>query len=318
VVEWSKRAVPYCETHPGIDPGLYAGVLGPSAHMLSNFDVATAVAWSERAVTLCRPLGPSQALMVALTNLNWTYFDILGDVERGAAANAEAEAIFHQLGAASFSPARHITWAAHFAQFNGRLAFTRGQFQEAKALAAESYRLYQQVGSPNGIDPLTGLGEACLQLEEHDQASAHFQDALRQTGALPTFWGLNRKNSALRWLGLVALKRGRLDEAPAHSRDALKLAAELDDYTIAASCLGLLAHLAVQVGQPVRAARLSGAAQALTAQQGRQPWIDTSLDTLMPGWQMGAGASALAAAYEAGQAMRADEAIAFALSESAA
>jgi tetratricopeptide (TPR) repeat protein len=311
--EWSRRAVAYCETHSGIPPQLYAGLLGPAAHLLSDLDVATAVAWSERAVALCQRLGPSQALMVALTDLNWTYFDILGDVERGAAANAEAEAIFQQLGAASFSRAKHITWAAHFVQFSGRLAFKRGQFQSAKVLAAESYQLCRQVGSPNGIDPLTDLGAACLNLGEYDQAQDHFLDALRQTDALPTYWAQNRKNSALRWLGLLELKRGRLDEALAYSHDALKLAAELDDDTIAAGCLGLLAHLAVQAGDPLRAARLSGAAQAMTARQGRQPWIDSSLDTLVPGWRLSGDQAAIETAYRAGQAMPADDAMALAL-----
>jgi tetratricopeptide (TPR) repeat protein len=158
-----------------------------------------------------------------------------------------------------------------------------------------------------------GLGEACLQLGEHDQASAHFQNALRKADALPTFWGLDRKNSALRWLGLAALKRGRLDEALAYAHDALKLAAERNDYIIAAGCLGLLAHLAVQAGDPLRAARLSGAAQAMTARQGRQPWIDSSLDTLVPGWRLSGDQAAIETAYRAGQAMPADDAMALAL-----
>jgi len=318
-LEWGKRAVAYCETHPTVTPRLYTTLLRTTAGMISHFDVSTALAWSKRAVELCRRMGPDDqdALMQALVYLGSTYFDILGDVERGSALSAEAEAIFEKLGPAALSPARRITWAAHFAQARGRQADKQGRPQEAKAFAAESVRLYRQVGSPNAIDPLIGLGAACVSLGEFDEADAHFRQALHETATLDTYWAKNRKNSALRWLGLLELRRGRLDQAWEYCQDALRMAAELSDDTIAASCLGLMARLAAQQDQPLRAARLAGAAQAMITRQGRKPWEDTSLDTLLPGWRARAEA-AIEAAYAAGLTMTGEEAIAVALRPSEA
>ena len=71
--------------------------------------------------------------------------------------------------------------------------------------------------------------------------------------------------------------------------------------------------IAAAQGQPLRAARLAGAAQALYARQGRKPWEDSSLDTLLPGWQAGPDQPALAAAFAEGLAMTAEPAIAYAL-----
>ncbi len=317
---WSRRTVAYCETHSEVSPRLYAGLLGPSAHMLSNTDLPTAVIWSERAVEICRGLGPAgeDALMVALEDLWWTYFDILGNIENGAAASAEAEVIFKKLGPAAFSPTLQVTWAARFAQDNCRLASALGDYPAAKAFAAESIRLFRQVGSPNGVDPLLELGAACLHLGEYDQAREHFLTVLRVLAPLASYWGLNRTNSAQRWLGRLELKAGRPDQALSYTTDALRLAVEVSDYIIAGHCLGLLSYLAAQAGQTRRAAALSGAWQALSARQGRTPWIEAGLDEVLPNWRARPDASALAAACAAGQAMLPDEAITFALTGNAA
>ena len=64
-----------------------------------------------------------------------------------------------------------------------------------------------------------------------------------------------------------------------------------------------------------RAARLSGAAKALYARQRRNAWEDSSLETLLPGWQAGPDQAAIARAFAAGQAMDTEEAVAVALGE---
>ncbi|MEP7357396.1 MAG: LuxR C-terminal-related transcriptional regulator [Anaerolineales bacterium] len=316
-LEWDKRGVADCETHPAISARLYAALLGPAAHLLSNTDLPTAVIWAERAVEICRRLGPAgkAALMAALEDLWWTYFDILGNVEDGAAASAEAEAIFKELGAEAFSPAVHITWAARFAQDNCRLANALGNYAAAKTFAAESIRLFALVGSPNGIDPLISLGSACLNLEEYDQAREHFRTVIRELTSLGSYWGLNRKNSALRWLGLAELKAGRPDEALSYAEDALRLAVEISDEIIAANCLALFAAIAVRQTRLARAARLAGAAQALYAAQGRKPVEEFSLETLLPGWPNRPKPDDIAQAFAAGCAMPAKAALAYALDE---
>ena len=69
-------------------------------------------------------------------------------------------------------------------------------------------------------------------------------------------------------------------------------------------------------GQALRAATLSGAAAALGKRQGRRPWDDSSSDTLLPGWRERPDQAAIGEAIELGQAMDADEAVAYALDSS--
>jgi hypothetical protein len=74
-----------------------------------------------------------------------------------------------------------------------------------------------------------------------------------------------------------------------------------------------LAGIRAGQGQPMQAARLSGAAQALYAKQRRKPWENSTLDMLLPGWREGPDHEPIQAAYKAGQAMTSEQAVAYAL-----
>ena len=58
----------------------------------------------------------------------------------------------------------------------------------------------------------------------------------------------------------VAHARGHLDRAEAFGREALGLLRELNDGWWTARCLNVLIVLAVELGDPLRASRLLGAA----------------------------------------------------------
>jgi hypothetical protein len=106
-----------------------------------------------------------------------------------------------------------------------------------------------------------------------------------------------------------------LDQAREYCQASIRLAAEIPDYNIVASCLGLFAGIAAKQGRRRRAARLAGASAAMYARQKRNPWEDSSLDTLLPGWREGLEPDAIEEAYQAGQAMSTDEAVAMALAD---
>ena len=65
----------------------------------------------------------------------------------------------------------------------------------------------------------------------------------------------------------------------------------------------------------VRAARLAGAAQALYAKYGRKLLEDSSLDTLLPGWLDRPDRGVISTAFDAGKSLNAEQAAAYALSD---
>jgi hypothetical protein len=85
------------------------------------------------------------------------------------------------------------------------------------------------------------------------------------------------------------------------------------DYNIIAACLGISAAIAARQGKAVRATTLSAASEAMIGRQGRRPWVDFGLDSLLPGWRERDDFATLAEAFAAGQAMTNEQAVAYAL-----
>ena len=157
------------------------------------------------------------------------------------------------------------------------------------------------------------LGEATLNLGEYEQARGHFLEALSLSMVLTGDGADNAQADAMRWLADVDIRQGNLARALDYCLASLRQANNIPDYNIIASDLGLAATVFSRQGQPERAACLSGASQAMYVRQQRQPWEDASLDTLLPGWRDRPDHAAINAAFEAGQALTSEQAVAYAL-----
>jgi predicted ATPase/DNA-binding CsgD family transcriptional regulator len=313
---WHRRAVAWCECHAGVSPALYASVLGQASHAVALNDPQAALRWAQRAVDVCRGLDPAdpENLMWRLVDLAFTYLRDLNEPEPARRIFNEAEGMLPAVATTQYSPETYQRVRASFAGMNSSLANGLGQYQAAKRYASESIKLREAGGDRwQNVRPLLEVGQACFYLEEFDQARDHFLAALSLIEEI----GDGRKAYALRWLGAVDWQTGQLERALQYCQESLKEAEKIPDRNIIASCLGVCAGIAAKAGQAARAARLSGAAKALYAKQGRKPWEDSSLDTLCPGWAEWPDAAALTAAFETGQAMSADQAMAYALSDEA-
>ena len=237
----------------------------------------------------------------------------LDEVEQALALHAEVEAFLLANGRLP-----HVLGArATFARLTSVLALKTGRYQEAILHGRESLRLIEESGGPlwEHVALLINLGDAYFHLGQADEARAHLLEALRRademTGRLGTTW----QGAVRRWLGLADYQRGNLDRALEYVGEGLRLGQQIRDNNIIALCVGLSAAIAAKQGQPVRAARLAGASAAMWARQKRKPREDSSLDTLLPGWREGPERAAIQAAFEAGQAMNAEQAVAYALGE---
>jgi hypothetical protein len=116
-------------------------------------------------------------------------------------------------------------------------------------------------------------------------------------------------------LALVALEEGDLDEAAAHFKEALVASAELEDSWITPRALSGLASVATRKARHRRAARLSGASEAVREVSGTReqslwrPVFDRDASTA----RAALGDEAFTAAWAEGRAMGVARAIAYAL-----
>jgi hypothetical protein len=121
-------------------------------------------------------------------------------------------------------------------------------------------------------------------------------------------------------LGLVAEKQGEYARAVALLRESLQLSSDIGARDMAAEGLEGLAWSVVAQGQPDRAARLGGAAEALREVLGVPLSPDSRLghDQALQAMDATLGERACAAAWAAGRAMPLDQAITLALSDTSA
>jgi tetratricopeptide (TPR) repeat protein len=286
------------------------------SNFLAQDDPHTALAWAQQAVEIVRALGPAykERLIVSLFVLGERFRVDLGDPEPARAPYIESEALFLELGPDKFDAGMHNIFMSVFQEMKADVAIMQGHYLEAKQFAAESVRLKQAVGQLAGLwFPLLTLANACRHLGEYDQAREHLEDALRSSELDVGHMRLNHRSFALRWLGEVELLQGNVDRALAACHESLTLATQIPDYNIIATSLMLCAAINAKRHQRLGSARLAGAAKALYTRQGRKPYEAATLETLLPGWREALDQSAISQAFEAGQAMSAEQAVTDAL-----
>ncbi|MEP7357808.1 MAG: hypothetical protein ABI847_11245, partial [Anaerolineales bacterium] len=318
-LDWCTRAIALAESEPDIPDDLLVELLLLARTYVVVDDPRAALALTERALEISRGLGRERPVLQldSLCRLAELYITLLEDAERGQATLAEARKLFESSESDLRSPSKE-GWQAWFCQIEFQLAFSRGDFLGAEAWAVEIIRRETELGSPWGIMMAQrAMGSACLGLGKHAEARRHFLLALDSTEMLSRGYWQSLRAALIRQLGEVDLREGELESAWQNCQQSLRLAAEAFDRNVIASGLGLAAAIAAGQGRPARAARLSGASIALYARQSRKPLEDSSLDTLLPGWQASPDHAAVAEAFEAGQAMPAEAAIASALDEAA-
>ena len=321
-----------------------AAVLSAAAVLAeAQSDFAAAQAAGEEALTLWRHLGNRPGAARTLLRLAI----IAKPIERETALAAESLALFREAG-----DRREIANA--LADIAG-IARDRGDLGRARALLEESLALFQELGDPVAVAwPLTGLGLlAWFEGDDRraqrllDESLAVFREAADRRGLT---WVLNtlgfvartqgelersaalheealaltratgdRRQTAymLASLGDTARDAGKLDEARARYVAALTTSRELATQWGLAWCLEGMADLAASQGDAIRAVRILGAATALRDAYDlpMMPVYHSRRDRIVNGARKDLGSAAFAAAWDEGQAMLLDDAIAEAISD---
>jgi predicted ATPase/class 3 adenylate cyclase len=183
----------------------------------------------------------------------------------------------------------------------------------ARALE-EALRLYEEIGDVRGVANVHwGMGNSQYFSDQGDGGVQHFHDALegfREVGdRTMEAWSLHMVGGAM-------LRTHHPDDSRPYLRDALRLFYEAGDAAGITLVLDDLSSQALAEDDPVRAARLWGAARTLTAATGTMlagftdGWIEQQV---RPNVRVALDAAVLEQGAREGAAMSLDEAVAYGL-----
>ena len=197
----------------------------------------------------------------------------------------------------------------------GRLSNEAGDLETARSSLEESLELERRLGNERGIaQTRSSLGFTSLLRGEHESARAHLEESLRILRRLGSTEDITR---CLLFLGHLACDRGDYAAARARFAEMMK-DAPLERHRYAVPfALEACARLAAGEGQAARALRLAGAADVLRQTIGNplppafQAYLRRDLERAWQALSEEEGA----AAFEEGQAMTLEEAIAHAVEE---
>jgi tetratricopeptide (TPR) repeat protein len=158
---------------------------------------------------------------------------------------------------------------------------------------------------------LIHLGWAAYRRGEHERAAALLEQALARYRQIGYRWGIAW---SLVSLGCVVQARGEYEQAATYLKEALQLSHEVGARGMLAEALEGMAWLLVAQGHAT-AARVGGAAEALREALGAtlHPLLHSGHERAVAAMCAALGEEVFAAAWEAGQAMTLEEAIAEAL-----
>jgi predicted ATPase/DNA-binding CsgD family transcriptional regulator len=267
--------------------------IGHLSSALSDYEASRV--WLEDSIAVSREIGDDRGLAYALFCLARTTH-VRGDYAAMHALMSESLAIYRDCD---------DQWGIVAASCTLGLAAmdSRADDKRARTLLETSLAGAKDLGDVWSIARASlCLGELARGQGDYDRAAALYEDALRQFRLLgqPTHVPLLLYN-----LGQVAALRGNVSQAADQFSDGLALSAETGDRRSQGHCLAGLATLASQLGQPDRAARLFGAADALLAAAGvaMEPVDLAACEPQRTAVRAQLGAATFTAARDAGAAL---------------
>jgi predicted ATPase/class 3 adenylate cyclase len=257
----------------------------------------------EESVAQFQELGDITWTVRAVSLLGWAA-SRAGDLDRSVALREQAVALAR-------GEADEWNLAMALGNLGGSL-WKVGDYVRARATLEESLVLYRALGELEGTAfALCGLGMVTLSEGDYERASSLLEEALalaRKVGHLPD------TGRYLADLGVVVLHEAEYDRAVALFEESLRLARQVEDDLVSGQCLWGMAVVAAAQGRPVRAACLWGAAGALRYALVIPSVVFRSLEQhlLVPARDR-LDSDTFDAAWAKGQAMRREDAIAYAL-----
>jgi tetratricopeptide (TPR) repeat protein len=285
-----------------VDMGMARNYLGFAA--FHQGDYARATALFEETLSLWQELGNATMTGFALSLLGRVAIR-QGQYERAAQLGGESVAIGRKLG--------HTHLMAAALDVTGRAFCCQGDFERARLLLEESLALSRALDFQQDVaDTLNTLGLVAYYQGDLRRATNLLEAGVAVSQALQHRAG---KANALSARSEVALAQGDLARARASLVESLASFRQAGMRWNVIRGLEIMAAIDAAERQPVRAARLFGAASALREALGAPlpPPDRPAYDCAVESARGQHGKQAFAAAWDAGRAMALEQAIAYAL-----
>ncbi|HYY57131.1 MAG TPA: tetratricopeptide repeat protein [Pyrinomonadaceae bacterium] len=215
-------------------------------------DYAEARGWLEESVGLWREVGNKRRLAYALVVLGMVALE-QGHPEEGRRYEEESVSIFKEVD---------DTWGLALALNDlGNMLNEPGNMDLAQAYYRQSLALWRELEDKWGYSlTLCNMGHLALRQDDHLTARELQLEALAIRRAEGDQWGFAE---SLRRLGSVFAAQGDYIEAAKLHYDSLVLHQQVGRTQLISECLEALAEVAVKLKQPLRAAELYGAGEAI-------------------------------------------------------
>ena len=319
--KWFGAGVDRWRNGAAMDPSLAARLLSPYAEVdVLDHDLKGRL--RREGQVIARSLGPQSKEI--LLNCMWGMMWHAHDWEQLQALLDEAETIIQGLGPGSALDVR--LYRALHGYHQGMLERARGQDKLAKTAAMESIRWFQTCcHDVNLIWPYELLGDLALRSGDYDQAYSNYAEAYRLSHENDD----TRQGNDLANLCHVAVLQKDYARALDYCQTYIELAYRAETPFNVLERIETAAMIIAMNGRYHEAARLSGAAEALTEKLGRKisaensdneqrgdwttRYADASLDALVPEWGSRPDGAAIVQAWNDGRALSYDAVVAEAL-----
>ncbi|MGI8553422.1 MAG: ATP-binding protein, partial [Dehalococcoidia bacterium] len=299
---WLATALTYRQR---IAPTLEAKVLGTAGMLAKELaDYGRARILLEEGLALLRQLGDRPGIAAALSNLAGVAYE-QSDFGRARDLYEESLALSREAGdrLRISSGLRDLGYVAHI---QGDRSGARAFYEEGLALCRE------QGDAVTTTDFKNALGLLAFENDDNAAARAMFEANLTTCEALGYQYGVGLAHVNL---AQVARRTGDFRDAHAHLCAVMRIAAAAGTPRGTSQQINFLATLAMDRGQPLRAARLMGAEATLIEAigSGPNPWYRADFERAQAVSRELLGSPAFAAAWNEGATLPLERAIAYAL-----
>jgi predicted ATPase len=300
-IAWLTRVLEATEGH--VSPARAEALAGTVCLAHGIGDARTAQAIAPEALAACKQTASALGEARCLNNLAFLAVEVDADLELADRLAADANAAARKSG----SPVLLMDSLGAMAMVAGE----RGHYDAAVALAEEALLVARKSGAPGAIANATGnVGWFAMCGGELGRAREAFEGAL---SVMPDpdrlMLAMTQSN-----LGVLSLLEGQPDRAVSAFEHALEIFRELGEQSTAGEALrGLAAASAAH--EPGRAARLTGAADALVERNGVQLAESERMmnDRYLTSARAALGDDVWISAWNEGRTLPIDEAITYAL-----